>query len=228
MSEKNKKPILRLGNILIFILAIIAIAFVFVWIKSGYNDEKQALEKDISDLEGDIDFYERAQQNYTPTAVNKKINKDKINVNKSFRQKKIDIEDGITRVYDQTDNQEDYNNIEEDVEDDLGEQFSKKLAALSSPKISEAGEEQFPHEKLEDVKIAFGDYDIVNHTAKTFVLVDYEAPKTGANNPGVDREDKQVAVGGRDLFTLNFDLEDDSLTLDDYQGSKQSEEVSDD
>ena len=226
MSEKHRKPILSLSNILVFLLVIIAVVITVFWIKSNTNPEKRSIEKEVSDLQDDIEFYETSQKTYTPSEVNKKISKDQINVKESFDKKEKDIKKGITQVYDKTKTEEDYNKLEDAIKDDLGEQFTEKLINLSKPIVSESGDEQLPYEKLEDVSVAFGEYDIAEHTAKTFVLVTYKSSEIGANNPGVEREDKQVQVGGQDFFILDYNLENDSLSLSDYQQNQNSEVVS--
>lgn len=225
LSKDYKKPILSLSNILIFLLVIVAIVNTVLWVKSNTNPEKRTIEKEVSDLEKDIEFYETSQKTYTPTEVNKKISEDKINVKESFEKKEKDIKKGVTQVYDKTKTEEDYNDLEDVIKDDLGGQFTDKLVSISKPIINESGKEQLPYDDLEDVSIAFGEYDIVEHTAKTYVLVTYKSSEIDANNPGVEREDKQVQIGGQDFFILDYNLKDDSLSLFDYQQNKKIEVV---
>lgn len=227
MNENNKKPILSLENILVALLVITTIVIVFLWTKSSSNDEIASLKKDISDLQDDIEFFETQKVNYTPDEVNSKIAKDKINIKERFDKKESDIKKGVTQVYEKTKTQKDYRNLEKLLTDYLGEQFSKKLIELSKPIVSESAKEQFPYEKLKDINIAFGEYDIVDHTVECFVLVTYRSSEIGANNPGVEREDKQVQIIGKDFFILNYNLEDDGLELVDHQRNLKSEVIPD-
>lgn len=227
MSENNKKTILSLGNILIFFLVIIAIVVTVLWVKSDSNIKKESLKKEITDLQEDIDFYKAAKENYTPSEINKKITEDKINIKESFDKKEKDITKGITQVYDKTKTEEDHDKLEKSIKDDLGEQFTEKLVDLSKPIVNESGGSQSPYDQLEDISIAFGEYDIVEHTAKCFVLVTYKSSEFGANNSGVEREEKEVQIGGQDFFILDYNLEDDTLKLFDYQQNEKSEVTSD-
>lgn len=227
LNKEIKQPIFSLLNILIAFLVIVAIAIAFLWIKSGSNDEEASLKKDISALQEDVDFYETAKEDYKPSDVNNKIAEDKINIKESFDKKKQDITKGVTQVYDKTKTQKDYDKLDELITPYLGDKFSERLIELNKPVVNESGKEQFPYDKLEDVNIAFGEYDIVNHTAECFVLVNYQSPEVGANNPGVKRKDKQAVIKGQDFFILNFNLEDDSLELVNYQQNAKSEAMSD-
>ncbi|HLQ97027.1 MAG TPA: hypothetical protein VK108_11755 [Pseudogracilibacillus sp.] len=227
MKGDKFRNILSLSNILILVLLVITISIAFIWFKSSNNDKTEALEQDISDLQSDINFYEETQENYTPEKVNKKIDEDHIDVEKSFNDKESDIEKGVKEVYENIDSMEDYENLDESINEYLGDDFTEKLTDISKPKVSESGEEDLPYDSLEDLKIAFGEYDIVNHTAKSFVLVDYKSSEIGANNPGIERDDKQVKIGGQDLFILNYDLENDSLELEDFKRNDEVEEASD-
>lgn len=227
MNGGKFRDALKLSNILIIILFIFTVSIVFIWFKTSHNAKTDALEKDISDLHSDIEFYEESRESYTPEKVNEKINEDNIDVEKSFKDKKSDIKKGLKEVYENIDSVEDYEKLDGNINEYLGDEFSEKLIDISKPKISESGEEDLPYDSLDDVKIAFGEYDIVDHSARSYVLVDYKSSDIGANNPGVEREDKQVKISGHDLFILNYDLEDDSLTLEDYKRDESVEEASD-
>lgn len=227
MSKNSKQPIISLGNVLIVFLVIVAGIVVFLWSSSSQNERKEDLEKDILSLEEDVQYYVNAQKEYTPNELNKSIAEDNINIKEKFDKKKEEIQKGVTQVYDQTKTEEDYNKLSESISPLLGEQFANKLIELDKPVVNDSGKAEFPYDKLNDLKIAFGEYDIVNHTTEMFVLVDYQSPEIGSNNPGVEREDRTAVITGKDFFILDYNLADDSLRLVGHQQEMQSEVRSD-
>lgn len=223
MSKNSNQPIINFGNVLIAFLVVVAGIVLFLWVSSSNNEKKGDLEKDILSLEEDVQYYVTAKEEYTPSEVNRSIAEDNINIKEKFDQKKDEIQKGVTQVYDKTKTEEDYKNLADAISPVLGEQFANKLIELDEPVVNESGGATFPYDKLNDLKIAFGEYDIVNHTAEIFVLVDYQSPEIGANNPGVEREDRTAVITGKDFFILDYNLADDSLQLVDHQQSMQSE-----
>lgn len=221
--SKDNQPIISFSNILIAFLVVVAGIVVYLWFSSSNNEQKEDLEQDILSLEEDVQYYVTAKEEYTPSEVNKGIAEDNINIKEKFDQKKDDIKKGVTQVYDETKTEEDYNKLADAISPVLGEQFANKLVELDKPIVNESGGATFPYDKLNDLKIAFGEYDIVTHTAEVFVLVDYQSQEIGANNPGVEREDRTAVITGKDFFILDYNLADDSLRLVDHQQSLQSE-----
>lgn len=223
MSKNSNQPIIKLGNILIAFLVIITSVVVYLWSSSSQNENKEDLEKDILSLEEDVEYYVKMQEEYTPSKVNENIASDSINIKEKFDKKKREIEKGVTQVYAETKTEADYEKLKESITPILGEQFANKLIELDKPVVNDSGKAVFPYDKLKDVQIAFGEYDVVDHTVELFVLVDYKSPKVGSNNPGVEREDRTAIITGKDFFILNYNLADDSLKLIEHQQEMNSE-----
>lgn len=223
LNKNSEQPIISLGNVLIAFLVVVAGIVVFLWVSSSQNERKADLEKDILSLEEDARYYLMAKEEYTPSELNKSIAEDKINIKEKFDQKKEEIQKVATKVYDETKTEKDYNKLKDELPPILGEQLTDKLIELAQPVVNDSGTAAFPYGKMTDLKIAFGEYNIVDHTAKIFVLVDYQSPKIGSNNPGVKREDRTAVITGKDFFILDYNLTDDSLRLVDHQQQLKSE-----
>lgn len=106
-----------------------------------------------------------------------KISSQKIQLDQEKDHLTKRLTQGFKLAYAQTHNTADYKKLKSTLPDLLGQSLTKKVLALDKPVVSEAGE--FPNfDKLNDLQVSYGLYDIKTQTIKVMVYVDYSNPKT--------------------------------------------------
>lgn len=225
VKEENHSAMTIITNVLLFVFVAAALMVGGIWIYTTLNRSERLdpLKNDIAQYEKNIMYYQNQEERYTPKKINEKIEKDEINVREKLNQKEKDITEGVTVVYEQTKNEDDYNNLSDKIKPKLGDSFSEQLIALDKPSLGQTGEKQLAYDKLDDVKIAFGEYDFSNHTAECYVLVDYQTPTITATNTGMESEEKKNILKGQDFFSLNYSLDEDELELVNHQQAMKDE-----
>lgn len=211
-----------------FFVFLIVTAFIslFLWRSSSNNSQKRELEKNISEMNDDIKFYEEAIKNYTEDEITKEITEANINVSEETKKEKEVIETSLKKVYSDTKTKEEYDSLEDKIKENLGISFSNVLLKISEPTLNQSGEASFPYDEMTDSKIAFGNYDISSQSMECYVLVYWKSPVLDATNTGVKSDSKEARVTGKDFFILDYYLADNTLEVIDYQHTVDSEVAS--
>ncbi|HAQ5747087.1 hypothetical protein AAK913_12035 [Enterococcus faecium] len=199
----------------------------FLWYQMNkQKDNVSILENKVSHLQNSIRDVELSKSEYTTKTVNDTIVKNSVDMSQAFSETRKKIKEGITIVYNETKNENDYSNLEKRITPLLGTSFTKKLVSLDEPIVNQSGSKSFPFEKLVDVKVAFGEYDFVNNYAKCFVVVKYESPRIKTTKTGVAVEsDTYSFIKGQDFFNLNYNVDSGNLELINYQKGTEEEVI---
>lgn len=198
------------GNIVIGILGLITIFLLIVWWQTANSPEKKSLENEVIDLKSDISSYKDEKENYTVDKVNEKITSDEINVSEQISKKKSDIEKAITQVYEGTKTEDEYNKLSEVLPPMIGDEFGALLMELDKPRLNQSGKAQLAYDKLLDLNIAFGEYDVNSNQVDCYVLVNYQSPIVESNVSGT-KDEKLSRIQGQDFFIFSYSLKEDSI-----------------
>ncbi|MBC1914205.1 hypothetical protein HCA73_16250 [Listeria booriae] len=208
---------LKIKYVISILLVLLAVTSSILWYRAVTRNENQATEKEITQINTSTAAVKKATNAYTIESVNKEITDMKVNLSEDLNRTKADITKGMQYVYAETKTQAAYDQLEKKIKPLLGDSLSKKVMALDKPIVAQTGKAQFPYDKIKQIQVFYGAYDITSQTIDCYILVNYLSPQLDATTTGIKAKAKQIVMPGQDFFSCTYDVANKQLDFTGYQ-----------
>lgn len=209
----ERKQIFTLVNLMLVFMLLVSILIGLVWYKSSAgNEQSKDLEKKYETTQNKIAELGKNKAALTPSAINQKISEDNIHVEESLRNFETSITEGFVMAYNEVKSEEDYEALKEDLPGLLGESVSDRILELDKPIVNQTGQAQVFYDRLDNLKIGFGEYDSDSNSVEGVIIADFSTKITQSST-----SENQSFLKGQDYFKIRVDLMDDDIKLLEHQ-----------
>lgn len=145
--------------------------------------------------------------------VNKDIQQNDIDLNKTKNDLSGRLTKGFTMAYNDTHTQPDMVRNEDQLPNLVGKELADQIEELGNPTISQAGKVP-AFDKLNKLTIAYGDYNVDSRDLEVMVYVDYSNPKEYLQKQDQDNTEKLRKHG---VYTFNYNAKTNVVSDVNYQ-----------
>lgn len=191
-------------------MVVLAVIFTYLFFSSRPSNETNTnLSEIVQNLKKEKKLLKKERKDYTTKSVLKSIEQNSEDIGMIKKDQQDRIKEALNLVYNSTKTEQEYESLKTDLPRLIGDSFSDELIKLDKPTLNETGKAMLTYGKMNEYKIAFGEYDLSKEEIPMTVIVNYQSPQLS----GEKKDDKENVIKGQDIFNLKYDMKAQELEL---------------